>query len=175
LLYPNREDDTLINKIKDIVYNNIEDIYLIGLLDLDDKEFITNNNYVFFEFTKGFIEIEAIEGYGKLKMSITDSIETKNWVDDVIEGKARISDFVFTNPLSANKRIKAITFYNLHIEDDALISDILLLELIDGQTIFIDPGFLGINLGGVEQKEYWKEHKQNFDSKKIKKIAIMTT
>jgi len=23
LLYPNREDDTLINKIKDIVYNNI--------------------------------------------------------------------------------------------------------------------------------------------------------
>ena len=163
----------MINKVKELISNNIEDIYLIGLLGLEDKEFIVNNNYVFVEFTNGFIELEAIEGYGKLRIRITDSIETKKWVNDVTEGKVRISNIIFTNPISANKRIKTITFYDLHIIANALISDILLIELTDGQNLFIDPGFLGINLGGMEQKEYWKENLQNFDRKKIKKIDII--
>jgi len=75
--------------------------------------------------------------------------------------------------LSVINWIKTITFYDLHIIASALISDILLIELTDGQNLFIDPGFLGITLGGMEQKEYWKENLQNFDRKKIKKIDII--
>ncbi|WP_154694929.1 MULTISPECIES: hypothetical protein [Clostridium] len=42
----------------------------------------------------------------------------------------------------------------------------------NGQELFIDPGFCGINIGGLEQRKFWKEnqilyHKNKFNIKEV--------
>lgn len=160
----------MIKKIKDILKNNIEKIYCIGVFDSEDKEFIISNNYLILELQDEFIELEAIDGYGRLKITITKTISEKIFLNDVTEGKVSIESIVFTNPLSSVHKVKNITFYNLKIEPTTLFSDVLRIELDDGQIIFIDPGFLGITLGEETQKDYWYE---NLDEEYKNRINIL--
>lgn len=161
----------LFRKILDTFKHRIEEIYLIGIMDIEAKEFVVNKNYLFLEFKENFIEIEAVESYGKLKLSITKSIDDKCNFIDVTEGKMKIGGFVFINPLSANKRVRVISFYNLVESYDSILTDVIQLELADNQ-IFIDPGFLGINIGGIEQKNYWEENLLAPVSPKITRVEI---
>jgi hypothetical protein len=148
----------LIDSIKKILKENLEEIYLIGLWDKDDEEFIINNNYVYLKFLNKFVEIEAIDSYGRLKLKICDEIEKKCDVDDMKEGKIKISNIVLLNPLFDYNKIKNISFCNIEVTNSYILTDILQIELLNEQLLFLDPEFLGINIGGIEQKEFWKEN-----------------
>ena len=163
----------MINNLIDILKSNqLEEIYLVGILDNDDKEFIVNKNYVYFQFGNNYIEVEAIESYSKLKITITNYISYKNFLEDEVDGKIKISEFVLLNPLAENRGIKEISFCNLENREDVLITDTLLLGLSNEEYIFIDPGFLGVNLGGLEQKKFWEDNQIDKNKLQISNIKI---
>lgn len=166
----------MINNLIHILKRNIlEEIYLVGILDYYDKEFIINKNFVYFQFGKSYIELEAIESYSKLKISITNCISYKNFVEDEIDGRIKISELVLLDPLAENRGVKEISFCNLEVREDVLITDTLFLELSNEEYIFIDPGFLGINLGGLEQKKFWEDNKMDKNKLHISNIKINST
>ena len=102
-------------------------------------------------------------------MKICDEIEKKCDIDDMKEGKIKISNIILLNPLCSYNKIKNISFYNIEETDSYILTDILQIELLNEQLIFLDPGFLGINIGGIEQKEFWMEnnHKNSHTITKI--------
>ena len=161
----------MIDSIKKIFKENLEEIYLIGLWDNDDDEFIINNNYVYLKFLNKFIEIEAVDSYGRLKLKICDEIGKKCDIDDMKEGKIKITNIVLLNPIFSYNKIKNISFCNIEETNSYILTDIIQIELLDKQLIFLDPGFLGINIGGIEQKEFWKKNNHK-DSRDITKIKI---
>lgn len=149
----------MINKIiKIFKESKLDDIYLIGIFDDDSREFIVNNNFIYLEIGEYFLEIEAIESYSKLKIEIKKSISEKNFFEDVVDSTIRISEFIFINPLSKRKKIESVYFYNLDNRKNYIITDVLLIKLSSEQYIFIDPQFLGINIGGLEQKRWWEDN-----------------
>ena len=127
---------------------------------------------MYFQFGNNYIEVEAIESYSKLKITITNYISYKNFVEDEVDGKIKISEFVLLNPLAENRGIKEISFCNLENREDVLITDTLLLGLSNEEYIFIDPGFLGVNLGGLEQKKFWEDNQIDKNKLQISNIKI---
>ena len=161
----------MIDEIKKILKENLEEIYLIGLWDEDDDEFIINNNYVYLKFLNKYIEIEAVDSYGRLKLKKCDEIEKKCDVDDMKEGKIKIRNIVLLNPMFSYNKIRNISFCNMEETNSYISTDILQIELLGNQLIFFDPGFLGINIGGIEQKEFWEKNNRK-NSHTITKIKI---
>ncbi|MFK4474414.1 hypothetical protein ABH897_004172 [Paenibacillus sp. RC73] len=151
----------MLEKMKELIgCNSIDDIHLTGVVHMEEdgvSEFVANTNFVYFEFGDQFIELEAIDGYGRLRITIVDSFKHENDIEDMTPSKAKIGDFIFTNPLATNE-VSSMIFFNLEMEYDALICDVLHIKLINGQDLFIDPSFLGINIGGIEQKHFWEEN-----------------
>jgi len=159
----------MINEIiKIFMENEMEDIYLMGIFDDDDREFIVNKNFIYLQIGIYFLEIEAIESYSKLKIEIKKSIPQKHTFEDVMDGTMKISEFIFTNPLSKRKKFESVYFYNLNNKKNYIVTDVLLMKLNSEQYIFIDPQFLGINIGGLEQKKWWEN---NLNSNKEVKIT----
>ena len=113
--------------------------------------------YLFFEFGDKIIEFQSIEQYSKLRISIVDTILHEPYFEDVIPGSMNISRIVFTNYLAINKVIN-ICFFNLQEEKTELICDAVHIKLLNGQHIFLDPQFIGIKVGGIEQKEFWLDN-----------------
>lgn len=144
--------------IKIFTENEVEDIHLIGVFDNDDKEFIVNKNFIYLEVGVYFLEIEAVESYSKLKIEIKKSIPEKHFLEDMIDSTMKIGEFVFINPLSRRKKFESVYFYNLDNRKNCIITDVLLIRLSNDQYIFIDPQFLGINIGGLEQKKWWENN-----------------
>ncbi|WP_310602849.1 hypothetical protein [Anaerosporobacter sp.] len=163
----------MINSLRNILkINQLDEMYLVGIFDKEDKEFIVNSNYLYIQLGDKFIELEAIESYSKLKLSITDCICYKNYIEDEIDGKIKISEVVLLNPLEENRKVEEVFFCNLEIGEDILITDILFLKLSNRENVFIDPGFLGINIGGLEQKKLWEENLTSKDKIEIRSIKI---
>lgn len=150
----------MLKEIKKLISNNIDEIHLTGVVHIEENgiaEFISNTNFLLLEFGGQFIQFETIDGYGKLRITILDSLRFENDTEDVIPCRAKIGEFIFTNPLAEN-RVDSIVFFNLEDLENALICDVLHIKLINGQDLFIDPQFTGINIGGLEQKQFWEEN-----------------
>jgi hypothetical protein len=138
--------------------NNFNDIYFVGVIDDSEeiKGMVKDTNFLYLELGDSYVRIEAIEGYGKLSVKIFDELNYESSCDEPI-GKVKVGDVVFINPLATN-RIISIGFVNLEEQDARLICDVLHLKMEFGQEVFIDPGFCGINIGGIQQKNFWEEN-----------------
>jgi len=151
----------MIEYLKKVVKNNnIEDIYLTGFVDVENgiAQFCHDLRFMYFEINNKYIEFEVVEQFSKLKIRIVDSIEYNFEIDkDVIKAKSSVSEIVLNDTMSAGNNISTIIFYNL--VEECLICDAIEIELTNGQIIFLDPSFyFGINIGGKEQKQLWKEN-----------------
>jgi len=72
-----------------------------------------------------------------------------------------IGDVVLVSTQFEENGINNMIFYGLEDGDDKLVCHALEL-MIREQVVFLDPGFLiGIGIGGIEQKQYWKENFQD--------------
>ncbi|MCR8845346.1 hypothetical protein NQ117_16820 [Paenibacillus sp. SC116] len=136
----------------------LDEIYLTGFIDFEENqlsEFVANPDYLIFEFGGQLINIQSIEQYSKLSITKVDTIKIDIDLEDVIPAKSRISGVIFNNPMMDNK-IAKIELFNLEVNNCELICDALKLILSNNQEIFLDPSFLGINIGGSEVEELWK-------------------
>lgn len=159
----------MLNKLINILKKNqVEDIYVTGCFDSEDNEFIVNSNYLYFEIDSKFICFEAVESEFKIKIYITPSILYHNEVENWIDGKARVSKFAFINPLLENRKTITLSLIDLEKEEDYLICSDLHFKFDSGDFVFLNPGFLGIEIGGYQQKEFW-EYNRDTEEKYIEK------
>ncbi|WP_139992460.1 hypothetical protein [Paenibacillus paridis] len=135
-----------------------EEIYLIGIVDIenDTAEFVASDMFMYFEFGKQFLEIEAIDSFGRLRITIVERLRTDFGFENVPSGKVKVGQIVFMNPM-ANHTVESVVFYNLEVIDEGIISDVLLIKLTNGEDLFVDPQYLGITIGGLQQKHLWEE------------------
>ena len=140
--------------------NYLEEIYQIGWFDPDDKDFTINGSYVYFQLGNKYLCFKAVESYSKLEISITNSVIYRESAEDLIDGHIMISDFIFKNPMesSEERRILEVTFYNPEEYKNKLLSDVLLIKFSNGEYIFMDPGFLEIKIGNLNNKRFWEEN-----------------
>lgn len=152
--------------------NNLEEIYYTGSFDVEDQDFIVNTNYLFLEFGTQFIYFEAIECYSKLKIFLSDTITYQNDIEDCIDGKIKVSELIFTNSLIESRKLRSISFVNLQKEESYIISDVVLFEFCNNDVLFIDPSFLGIKIGGKEQKAFWEDNLDSNLKVNVEKIVF---
>ena len=152
--------------------NSISKIYYTGCFDEDDKDFIINGNCLYFQLGEKFICFEAIESYSKLDITTTSSIIYRNDIEDLIDGKVEISNFIFENSLLDSKKVKEISFYNLTEKENSIETDVLAIKFYNDDFMFLDPGFLSIKIGGLKQKKFWEENSKYEVTTNIEKIKI---
>lgn len=140
----------------------ISRIYLTGFVDIEDgvAQFYPDLRFIYFEVNSSFIEFESIEQYSKLKIKIVNSVNHNFEIDeDMMKGKASVSEIILTQDSAIGNYIDIIKFYNLEKKEDEIICDAVELILKNKQVIFLDPSFyFGINIGGIEKKEVWKDN-----------------
>lgn len=156
--------DIVLNQIKNIVKSNpIDGIYLTGYVELEDDgiaQFYADMRFLYLEFGDVMVELgqfDPANQSSKLRIIIVNSVQHYFELEDVKPGRSKINDVIFKNPLAEN-RVAKIYFYNYEESDNELLCDALHIKLCNGQNIFLDPGFLGINIGGLDVKQVWKEN-----------------
>ncbi len=149
-------------KLRELLKSNqIEDIFVLGFVDNDSEvtEFYQDMRYLYFMIENRYIEIECIEQSSKIKIMITDNIVHKFEIDeDMKKAKTSMSEIIFVDIL-ANNSVREFLLYNITmVTVDYIVCDAIQINLNSRQKIFLDPTFYyGIGVGGIEQKEWWKE------------------
>ncbi|TCS92835.1 hypothetical protein [Hazenella coriacea] len=148
----------MIDKLKELIEGSfLEDIYLTGFVGIENEpaEFYADDRFLYFEFSDRFIEFESIDQFSRLRITIVDLIRHEfELEEDMIPGKSRISQVVFKNPLAD----ASMCFYNFEARESGVLCDALQINLSNGQNIFLDPSFLGINMGGLDVQDVWKDN-----------------
>lgn len=143
--------------------NSIQDIYLVGFVDIEDgvADFCPDMRYYYFEVGEQYIEFESIDQYSKLSVNIVDSIRYQFEIDeDMLPCKTSVSQIILTDSMSAKNTVKSIIINGMELNNkEQIICDSIQLNLNNGQELFIDPSFyFGINIGGAEQRKFWIEN-----------------
>ena len=163
---------TFLSKIKQ---QSILDIYLIGMMYLDDgiAEFLPWMDYVFLEFDTEIIRFKFIEESLKLRIEyVKSAVYDFEIEEDMYPAKSSISNLILISTLADNT-VKSIEIYGDEWVDGELICDAICFNLNSGQELFLDPiSFLGINIGSKEQKDLWLKNDPNTDSYTVPKSLI---
>lgn len=157
----------MLDQVKNIIKNNsLEGVYLTGYVDCEEDgiaQFYADMRFLYLEFGDVILEFgkfDPANQSSKLRIMIVNSIKHHFDLEDVKPGRSKINDVIFKNPL-ANNRIAKIYFYNYEEREDSILCDALHVKLYNEQDIFFDPGFLGINIGGLDVKQVWEENLNN--------------
>lgn len=144
----------------DIRNKEIDDIYLVGFVDIEEgmAQFCHDLRYVYIEIGERYIELESIEQFSKIRIGIVDSLQYHFEIDeDMMKAHSSISELVLNDTMSIGNKIQNVLFYNLNDN----ICDALEICLENGQILFFDPTFyFGINIGGIEQRKIWEENRE---------------
>lgn len=154
---------------------SIQDIYLLGFVDIEDgvADFCPDMRYYYFEVGEKYIELESINQYSKLSVRIVDSIRYQFEIDeDMLPCKMSVSQIILTDSMSAKNTVKSFVINGMESNDNnQIVCNSLQLNLDNGQELFIDPSFYyGINIGGAEQRKFWNENLA--DGTKIDEVVI---
>lgn len=152
----------MLKKIKELIKSkDIEDIYLVGFVDIQEEmvQFYHNLRFIYFEINSKYIKLESINQFSKMKIRVVESIESDFEIDeDMTMAKSSISEIILNDTMAYGNNINKIVFYNLQ-DSSELICDAIEIELANKQNIFFDPSYyFGINVGGREQKQLWKNN-----------------
>ena len=154
----------MLEKLTDLFKNEaIQDIYLLGFVDIENRKanFSPDMRCYYFEFGDQYIELESIEQYSKLSVRIVDSVHYKFEIDeDMFPCTTSVNQLILMDSMSAKNIVNRFVIYGLECDTaDQIVCHSLQLNLENGQELFIDPSFYyGINIGGAEQRRFWKEN-----------------
>lgn len=142
---------------------SIQDIYLLGFVDIEDGEadFCPDMRYYYFEIGEKYIAFESINQYSKLSIRLVDSIQFQFEIDkDMLPCKMSVNGIVLTDSMSAKNTVKSFIINGMeYIDNQLIVCNSFQLNLYNGQELFIDPSFYyGINIGGGEQRKFWIEN-----------------
>lgn len=149
--------------LKIVSNNTFDSIYLTGFVDNEDggvAQFYPDMHFIYFEFGNKLLEIykcDVLNQPSQLRIMVVDALRHDIDLEDVTYGTSKINDIIFINPL-ANNKIKKMYYFNYRADKGVMFCDALHIILCNGQNIFLDPGFMGINIGGLDVKEIWKDN-----------------
>lgn len=172
----NEGGDYMLDNLVDIFKSgSIQDIYLLGFVDIEDgvADFCPDMRCYYFAVGEKYLEFESINQYSKLSVRIVSSIRYQFEIDeDMLPCKTSVSQVILTDSMSAKNTVKSFIINGLELNDtQQLVCNSLQLNLDNGQELFIDPSFYyGINIGGVEQRKFWIENLT--DDTKLDEIVI---
>lgn len=143
--------------------DSIQDIYLLGFVDIEDgvADFRPDMRYYYFEVGDQYIEFQSINQYSRLSVKVVDSIRYQFEIDeDMLPCKTSVSQIILLDSMSAKNTVKSIVINGIELKNkEQIICHNLQLNLDNGQELFIDPSFyFGINIGGAEQRKFWIEN-----------------
>lgn len=157
----------MLDKFKNILNNNsLDNIYLTGFVDYEEDgvvQFYPDMRFLYFEFGNDIVEFykfEPVNHCSRIRITMVDAIKHEFDLEDVLPGRTKINEIIFKNSMADNKVAK-MYFFNLQENENELLCDAIHIKLNNGQDIFLDPGFLGINIGGLEVKKVWEENLVN--------------
>lgn len=138
--------------------NEIEDVYLIGALDVENNrgEFIPLSSQIYLSCGSRYIKLTQVHSGEHIQISLCDDFDYEGIFEDTIPSSIRVSHLVFTDSFQLH-RVKKIIFFNLTTEASFLQCNALQIEFTDGQVLFFDPlHYDGLTVGGMTQREYWE-------------------
>ncbi len=145
----------MFERVIDIIKaNQIDEVYYTGCFDGEENDFIVNANYVYFEMGSKYICCEAVESYSKLKIYTTSSIIYNNHVEDWVDGKIKVSEMVFINPLSNQRKIKKASFINLQKEKSTFFVIFCVSNLMMRILFLLIQAFWELRLEDVGKKNF---------------------
>lgn len=148
-----------LDRIKKIILScSLDKIWLPGFIDFSETiaEIPLNTNYLYFELGENILCLQAVDGYGEIEITISDRIVYEVDLDERL-AKVNVRDIVLINPLSTTK-ITNVGLMDVKEYDEKITCVALHMKLDNEQELFIDPGFCGINIGGIEQKKFWLDN-----------------
>lgn len=166
----------MIAKIKKTISSNkLEDVILSGITSIEDgvAEFLPITKYIYLEFGDSIIEIQSSEQYSKIQIRLVNSVIREPEFEDVLPSYCSIANIVLMNPIE-RQNVKSISFINLVEEDTYDECDVFEIVLINGQILFFDPTFFGINIGGTKQKEFWLARRDENVECKVTELNFST-
>ena len=138
----------------------LTDVVLTGFVDQDDVpvQFHSVLRFLYFEFGTLLLEMATLGDSGRMQLTFVDvpcSVATE---EDMLPAVTSIRQQVLRDTESDN-RIAMLRLWDASNVLGELVCAAARLDLVNGQTIFVDPSYhFGIVVGGREQQEIWKQN-----------------
>lgn len=146
--------------LKKLYAQELLDIICVGSVEIDNShaEITTSHTCIYIELDFGYVKLDSVDQYSKLRLSFAREIENNIELEEgEFFTKYSIANIVLKDFLAENI-MKSVGVYNAnYIPPSTLECDALEIKLENGQLIFVDPSYFGIQIGGEEIKYRWME------------------
>ncbi|WP_437778972.1 hypothetical protein [Sorangium sp. So ce1097] len=141
----------------------LTDVLVTGFIDKDDRpaRFHALWRAVYFEFDNMLLKTAVAGDSGRIRLSLADEVSNEaDLDDDMLPALSSVRLQVLRDPDGANV-LATLRTWNTSHSPEWIECSAARLDLVNGQQIFVDPlNYFGIQLGGREQEEVWKENAQ---------------
>lgn len=154
----------MMSKIKGALSGaRLTDVLVTGFVDKDERpaRFHALWRAVYFEFDNVLLKMAVVGDSGRIRLFLADEVSNEaDLDDDMLPALSSVRLQVLRDPDGSNV-LAAIRTWNTIQSSEWIECSAARLDLVNGQQIFIDPlNYFGIQLGGREQEEVWKQNAQ---------------
>ncbi|XYH97111.1 hypothetical protein ACMHYB_56630 [Sorangium sp. So ce1128] len=155
----------MMSKIKGALSGaRLTDVLVTGFIDNDERpaRFHALWRVVYFEFDNMWLKMAVVGDSGRIRLSLVDEVSNEADLldDDMLPALSSVRLQVLRDPDGSNV-LATLRTWNTNQSPEWIECSAARLDLVNGQQIFVDPlNYFGIQLGGREQEEVWKENAQ---------------
>ncbi|WP_437913890.1 hypothetical protein WME73_47045 [Sorangium sp. So ce302] len=154
----------MMSKIKGALSGaRLTDVLVTGFVDKDERpvRFHALWRAVYFEFDNVLLKMAVVGDSGRIRLFLADEVSNEaDLDDDMLPALSSVRLQVLRDPDGSNV-LATIRTWNTIQSSEWIECSAARLDLVNGQQIFIDPlNYFGIQLGGREQEEVWKQNAQ---------------
>ena len=139
----------------------LKDIIVTGFVEKDEQpvRFHALWRAVYFECDGMLLKMAVVGDSGRMRLSVVHTVcHEAELDDDMLPALSSIRLQALRDPDGSNA-LAAIRLWNMGESSEEVQCAAARLDLVNGQRIFVDPSnYFGIQLGGREQEEVWKEN-----------------
>lgn len=164
--------------LSDFINCHITDIISTGIVSIENglAEFLPDLRILHFEIADKFVVFESIKQFSEIRISVSEKLRYYDVDDeDMLKSHMSIANIVLWDIYDRGNKTAEIYLYDQRSEDNnSIICDAVKINLLNGQTIFLDPKYyFGINIGGSDQEKRWFDNLDK-DERKNVRIKIIT-
>ncbi|WP_437296365.1 hypothetical protein [Sorangium sp. So ce426] len=141
----------------------LTDVLVTGFVDKNERpvRFHALWRAVYFEFDDVLLKMAVVGDSGRIRLFLADEVSNEaDLNDDMLPALSSVRLQVLRDPDGSNV-LATIRTWNTIQSSEWIECSAARLDLVNGQQIFIDPlNYFGIQLGGREQEEVWKQNAQ---------------
>lgn len=164
--------------LSDFINYPITDIISTGIVSIENRsaEFLPDLRILHFEIAGKYVVFESIKQFSEIKISVSEKLRYYDVDDeDMLKSYMSIANIILWDIYDRGNKTAEIYLYDQKSKDNkSIICDAVKINLLNGQTIFLDPKYyFGINIGGSDQEKRWFDNLDK-DERKNVQIKIIT-